>query len=107
MAATGNGAYECDLADELGTIEVDRIADIIVLDEDQAENPEIVARLRDAYAQWSRHCDVLPVSELKIEEIPDDKKPLTREPDEMHKFLKTVNSALRKQKLPTFQEDEQ
>jgi arylsulfatase len=72
-----------------------------------AKKPDIVRRLRDVYAEWSRHCNVLPVSELKIEEIPDDKNPLTREPDEMREFLDTVNEALRKQKLPTFQEADQ
>lgn len=67
-----------------------------------AEKPEIVRRLRGVYAEWANRCNVLPVSDLKIEEIPDDKNPLTRGPDEMREFLRTVNQSLRKQDLPQF-----
>ena len=45
---------------------------------------------------------MLPVTDLKIEEIPDDKNPLTREPEEMRKFIDTVNQTLRKRNLPEF-----
>ena len=67
-----------------------------------AQEPEIVQRLIDRYADWSRHCGVMPVSQLKIQEIPDDKNPLTREPDEMREFIETVNQALRQRDLPEF-----
>lgn len=69
-----------------------------------AENPQVVHQLSQVYATWSRHCGVMPVSELKIEEIPDDNNPLTRERDEMREFLKTANQELKKRKLPEFKQ---
>ena len=45
-----------------------------------AEMPAAVRRLRDVYARWARRCNVLPVAELQIAEIPGGKNPLTRGP---------------------------
>jgi arylsulfatase A-like enzyme len=67
-----------------------------------SQNFEIVRRLLGVYIEWSRRCGVLPTSELKIEEIPGYENPLTREPDEMRAFIKTVNQSLKKQGLPEF-----
>ena len=55
-----------------------------------------------AYEQWAAEPNVLPVDALKIEEIPGAENPLTRDAEEMHRFLNTVNRELRKRGLPLF-----
>jgi len=65
-------------------------------------HPSVVRKLAVAYEQWAAQSNVLPVDALKIEEIPGAENPLTRDADEMNRFLKTVNQELRRRGLPLF-----
>jgi arylsulfatase len=69
-------------------------------------HPDVVRELAIAYEGWAKRSDVLPVDELKIEEIPGAENPLTRDPVEMNRFLNTVNQQLRRRNLPLFDVNE-
>lgn len=64
--------------------------------------PEVVSELAAAYNAWAKQADVLSVDTLKIEEIPGAENPLTRNPEEMNRFLTALNRELRKRDLPLF-----
>jgi arylsulfatase A-like enzyme len=65
--------------------------------------PNVLRELVAAYEQWATQSNVLAVDALKIEEIPGAENPLTRDVEEMNRFLKTVNRELRKRDLPLFE----
>ena len=64
------------------------------------QHPEVVGELATLYEAWAKRSNVLPLSELKTEEIPGAENPLTRDPVEMNRFLRTVNQELRRLDLP-------
>jgi arylsulfatase A-like enzyme len=66
-------------------------------------HPEVVRELATAYRHWATQSNVASVDALKIEEIPGAENPLTRDDDEMKRFLKTVNRELKKRDLPLFE----
>ena len=66
-------------------------------------HPEVVRELVIAYNEWAKRSNVLPVDTLKVEEIPGAENPLTRDAEEMNRFLGSVNRELKKRGLPLFE----
>ena len=66
------------------------------------KHSDIVAELDTLYGEWAARTDVLPRDQLMVKEILDSSNPLTRSPDEMKQFLRTINKVLREKGQPTF-----
>jgi len=87
---------------ELYDMDVDRTETTNVAD----SHPDTVTELDAQYRAWAARSDVLPRDELVVKEIPDSSNPLTRTPEEMKRFLQTVNKVLEAKGQRTFKVEE-
>ncbi|MBN2578706.1 MAG: arylsulfatase [Pirellulales bacterium] len=57
-----------------------------------SQRPEIVARLKKLYAEWTDRCGVMPWDDLEIPFIPPENNPLTRTRKELEHYFKELKA---------------